>query len=80
VALGRKLSSPTDQDASIQDKPRPLVGTLADAAAIITDEPGLPGKTIAARLGITGEHFRRSIVPELKQHGFYNKDGYRPPA
>jgi hypothetical protein len=59
---------------------RPLTGTYQQAAAIIDAEPGLAGKQIADRLQITDAHFRRSIVPKLKDRGYYNDDGYRPPV
>ena len=49
------------------------------AADYIRKNPGHKGIEVAVAAGVSPEHFRRSIVPKLRAHGFYNDNGYHPP-
>lgn len=74
----------------VRKKPRrrarqvpPLRATAQKAADYIRANPGSLGKDVASALPVSFEHFRRSIVPALKRHGFTNprgSEGYFPPS
>jgi hypothetical protein len=56
-----------------------LHDTVQRAFDCIKKTPGLGGSEIATQIEVTPEHFRSYIVPQLKQQGVYNKNGYQPP-
>jgi len=54
--------------------------TVEAADRFIRDNPGAFGSQIAGEIGVSDDHFRRKIVPALKERGFYNPGrGYYPP-
>ncbi|MEO1236620.1 MAG: hypothetical protein AAFX76_07510, partial [Planctomycetota bacterium] len=63
------------------NKPQ-LTDLAKQVKAEIDDNPGLGGKEIAAKLGHNdgGASVRRAINRQLKGMGYYNNNGYHPPA
>ncbi len=56
-----------------------LNDTQRDAYAIVQADPGIDGKTLARRLGVTDAHVRKSVLPVLKRERLIanrGKSGY----
>jgi hypothetical protein len=70
--------------AGIEASTRVLTPAALRAARVISQTPGLTGDEIAIAIVVPHSTFRNSIVPLLKQHGYYSRQwgggGYFPPS
>jgi hypothetical protein len=80
----RAMTGNQRQEPAAPDPTRPvakhLTGNAKKAADYIRKYPGKPGEVIAEDIGMSFGGFRSRVVPKLAAHGFYNADGYHPPA
>jgi hypothetical protein len=64
---GRETRATPKSSATNATRPE---STVDAAAAYIDANPGAPGKAVSAAVGVSHEHYRRSIVPRLKARGY----------